>query len=189
MTDIERQRKVLSMMITGHSVLRDRYLFWSASFDISLIVASAILNVIVFVDENYIFTRTGLEPDSQKIIGGLASVIVFAISIVLLRVRWKEKAEDHSKAAEQLFNLMQESRRISTLHEGRTKDEAIEKFNDRYTQVFSTIIKLPEGKFNSLKMIHYRKVELSKLIERYPKSRLFILKIRLFLSSFKENKP
>ncbi len=188
MTELQRQKKVLGMMMTAHSVLRDRYLFLSSFFEITLLVAAVILNVVVFIDEAYILRMTGIDGDSQKLIAGIASIIVFGISVVLLQVRWKEKAENHSKALDQLFELLQKCRAIANSEGGTEIVATIETFNKKYFEVFNSIVRIPDKKFNSLKMIHFRKVELSKLIERYPKSRLFILKIKLFISSFKEKK-
>ena len=188
MTEIQRQKKVLGMMMTAHSVLRDRFLFYSSFFEITLLISAVILNVVVFIDEQYIFRMTGIDGDAQKLIAGTASIIVFAISVVLLQVRWKEKAENHSKALDQLFELLQDCRAIANTDDGTEIAEATERFNKRYFEVFNSIVKLPDNRFNSLKMIHYRKIELSKMIERYPRSRLLILKIRLFLTSFKEKK-
>jgi hypothetical protein len=186
MIEIERQKKVLSMMMTAHSVLRDRYLLFSSIFEISLLIGSVILNVVVFIDENYIFRMTGLSIDIQKLIAGIASITVFTISIVLLQVRWKEKAESHSIAVNKLSKMMQECRTIINIQDGTEKEERAEKFSEKYNEEMNSIVEIPEKKFNSLKMIHYRKVELSKLIEKYPKSHLWVLKIRMFLSSFRE---
>jgi hypothetical protein len=185
MIEIQRQKRVLSMMITAHSVLRDRYLRLSSTFEISLLAASVILNAFVFIDDVYISRMTNISSDDQKMVIGIFSIIVFAISIVLLQVQWKEKAESHGKSLDPLFRLLQESRLINNLADGPDKDLALTKFNERYVEVFNSIVPIPDKKFNSLKLIHCRKIELSKLIDKYPKSRLFILKIRLFLSSFK----
>lgn len=186
MTEIERQKKILSMMITAHSILRDRYRRLSSWFEVTLLIASVILNAFVFVDDKYIFRMTGVSPDVQKMIVGVAVIIVFAISLVLPQVHWKEKAGNHARALQQLFELLQESRLIVNLADGTHKEEESAKFSRKYMDVFNAIIPIPDNKFNALKLRHSRKVELSKLIDRYPKSRLFILKIRLFLSSFKE---
>lgn len=186
MEEINRSMKVISMLMTGHSVLRDRYRFISSFLEIVLLIGSIILNVVVFIDDKYIFKMSGVTADTQKLIAGITSIVVFTISILLLQVRWKEKAEDHSKANQQLFKLLQECRSICLLEDTDLRAEAIGVFAQKYTAVFDSIVAIPENKFNALKMIHYRKIELSKLIERYPKSRLFILKIRLFMTSFKE---
>ena len=66
------------------------------------------------------------------------------------------------------------------------KELAIDKFKNRYGQVSGMITKIPESQFNALKLRHYRKVELSKLIDKHPGSLLVILRIKLFVSSFKE---
>ena len=186
MIEFQREKKVISMMITAHSVLRDRYLRLANFFEITLLVASVILNVVVFIDAGYITRITGIDEDSQKLIAGLSSVTVFAISIVLLQVRWKERAENHCKAADELFALLHDCRNIEIQPEGQEKNENVDAFVKKYFDITSTLTKIPDKKFNSLKLIHYRKKELSKLIEKYPRSRLFILKIKLFLSSFKE---
>lgn len=183
--EIDRQKRVLSMMITGHSVLRDRYARLASIFENGLLVSAAVLNCFVFVDEKFISGVTSLSLQDQKVILGVASIIVFIVSIVLLQVKWKEKAENHSKAADQLFILLQECRTLLEFPDGQEKDIAIAAFSKQYGQIMGIIVKIPDSQFNKLKLIHLRKIELSKLIDRHPGSLLLILKIKLFLSSFK----
>jgi len=188
MIEAERQMKVLNMMITAHSVLRDRYYRMSAIFENCLLVAAVILNALVFVDNKFITKFTMIAEDSQKLISGIASITVFTISVVLLQVKWKAKAENHLKAASQLFKLLQELREILQLVDSNEKNIQLTEFSIKYAQISSTLTQIPERKFNALKLIHYRKIELSKLIDKHPGSILLILKIRLFLSSFKEKR-
>jgi len=186
MSEFERQKKVINMMITAHSVLRDRYVCLSQLFENTLLIASVVLNALVFIDSAFILKITKINEDNQKLIIGLSSIIVFAITIVLLQVKWKEKAENHSKAADQLFSLLQECRKIIELTDEGSKASAISEFEIKYTLITGTLIKIPDSKFNSLKLIHYRKIELSKLIDKNPSSILLILKLKMFLSSFKK---
>lgn len=185
MSELERQKKVISMMITAHSILRDRYLFLSSLFENGLIVASVILNAFVFIDAQFIDKQTGISEECQKLIVGIASIFVFAISLVLLQVRWKEKAESHGRAADQLFSLMQEIKVLIDIADDSEKSDELPSFNKKYTDINTAIVKIPDSKFNALKLRHKRKVELSKMIDKYPGSLLFILRIKLFLSSFK----
>lgn len=187
MLEIERLKKVVNMMITSHSILRDRYLQKAAIFENALLVSSVVLNALVFVDAKFITVITSITEEGQKLIIGIASIIVFAISIVLLQVKWKERAEAHSKASEELFKLKQLLRDIYNLDEGLEKQKLLRNFKEKYTQIVNSLIKIPDKTFNSLKLIHYRKLELSHLIDTYPGSRLFILKFRIFISSFKKN--
>ncbi len=185
MNEIERQKKVIDMMITSHSVLKDRYSRASSLFEVSLLVASIILNALIFVDSKFITKFTGANDDQQKLITGIATLIIFTISVVLLQVNWKEKSSSHGIAADQLFELKQECKTIISLPAEQDKLLIINEFNKKYTQITGMLIKIPDRKFNSLKLIHAKKVELSKLIDRYPGSFLWILKLKLFVSSFK----
>lgn len=185
MADFERQIKVIAMMLTAHSVLRDKYLGLSAFFENFLLVAAAILNAFVFIDAPYITKISHIGEEYQKLFIGIASIIVFAISIVLLQVKWKEKAENHRRATDTLFNLLQQSRLINSMPDGILKENDMEQFEKKYAIRLEGLVKIPDRKFNKLKLLHYKKRELSKLIEKYPGSLLFILKIKLFVSSFK----
>ncbi len=185
MADFERQSKVIDMMLTAHSVLRDKYLGLSSFFENFLLIAAAILNAFVFIDAAYITKITNIAEEHQRLVIGISSIIVFAISIVLLQVKWKEKAENHNRAAGTLFELVQECRQIKNMSDGIIKDNAKDEFEKKYAIAVAGLTKIPESKFNKLKLKHYRKIELSKLIDKYPGSRLFILKIKLFISSFK----
>lgn len=184
MGELERQKKVISMMITAHSILRDRYLLLSSLFENGLLVTSVILNAFVFIDAQFIYKQIGISEESQKLIIGIASIVVFAISLVLLQVKWKEKAESHGRAADHLFTLMQELKVVMDMFDGPEKNEHFLRFNKKYIDVNTTIVKIPDSKFNALKLRHKRKVALSKMIDKYPGSLLFILRIKLFLSSF-----
>ena len=184
MREQERQKKVISMMISSHSILRDRYLHLSSLFENGLLLVSVILNAFVFIDSQFIEKQLGISEASQKLIIGLAAIIVFAISLVLLQVKWKEKAESHGHAADQLFALMQELKTLVDSVEVSEKNSEWANFNKKYTDVNTAIVKIPDSKFNALKLRHSRKVELSKLIDKYPGSLLIILRLRLFFSSF-----
>ncbi|MEO8398275.1 MAG: hypothetical protein ABI550_00525 [Ignavibacteriaceae bacterium] len=186
--EIERQKKVIDMMITSHSVLKERYANLASLFEITMLIVSIILNTLVFVDSKLITNVISINEENQKLIIGLAAVLVFIISIVLLKVNWKEKSANHSRATEQLFILLQECRSILSLTDNEEKKIVADQFYKRYAQVTAMLPKIPDNKFNELKLIHYRKIELSKLIDKFPASRLFILKIKLLLSSFKAKK-
>jgi len=188
MAELERQKRVMSMMITAHSVLRDKYLSLSSIFENILLIASVILNALVFIDAQFILKTINISEESQRLITGIASIIVFAISVVLLQVKWKEKAEGHANASNKLFSLLQECKSVLSLPENDEKNLKVLDFHKKYSDIFETLVKIPDNKFNSLKLKHNRKVELSKLIDKYPGSLLWILKIRLFLNSFKEKK-
>jgi len=134
-----------------------------------------------------LLTDSFLWEDFKKTaFNDLACLIVFIISMVMLKVAWREKGSSHANAVEQLFSLKQECTEILELPDDENMVLIMKNFNAKYSQINSMLIKIPDRKFNALKLIHKRKVELSKLIDKYPGSRLWLLKFRLFFNSFKE---
>lgn len=174
-------------MITAHSSLSEKYFRRSSMVENSLLFASVVLNALVFADATFITRITGLSEDFQRTVTGAVSVVIFAISAVLLQVRWKEKAKNHKRSAHQLFSLLQECRKIILLPEGLEKEQEATNFNSKYIQISEIIEPIPNKVFNFYKSLHRRKLELSKLIDKHPGSFLFLLKIRLFITSLKSN--
>ena len=140
---------------------------------------------LILVDNKFISSITHITEDNLKFFVGFISIIVFAISIVLIQVKWKEKAENHSKAGNHLFVIFQKCKEILSMNENKDIENAVKEFNKEYTDTMNLIVKIPENKFNTLKLKHYKKIELSKLIDKNPGGLLCILKIKLFFSSFK----
>lgn len=184
MKELIRQRRVIDMMITMHSIIAKRNKNWALFFDLILLLFAVLLNALVFVDYNVLGVKD--VEIAEKIIG-VTSIVIFFISIVVLRVEWKKIAEKHKIAVDQLtelkiqYNLLIEDTKTAT----RKK---INKFSKKYTDTLEAIVKVPNSKFNRLKKKHYYKIELSKLISINPAVPLFILKLCLFFKGIKEYK-
>jgi hypothetical protein len=179
MEELRRKKKVIDMMITAHSVLRDHYNRRASIFETFLLIASIVLNALIFVDAKFIEKFTGLNDDCQKLITGLSCLCVFIISMVMLQVSWRAKATQHNAAAENLFQLKQRCRDILKIQVDAELILVAIEFDKEYIKVLNSITKIPDNKFIKLKLIHNRKVELSKLIDEYPTTRLWILKWKL----------
>jgi hypothetical protein len=184
MDELVRQKRVLNMMITMHSILRDRYKYYDLIANILLLVSAVTINTLVFASDE-VFTFLALNPTKSKIAIGIFSSITFALSIIYLLVNWKEKMKNHGDAVIQLSILLNECRGIEDILEGQEKNSLIVSFGQKYSQITNMLIKIPDSKFNYLKSRHYRKLELSKLIDSSPSSPLFFLKARMFFNSFK----
>lgn len=178
MDEIRRQKNVINMMSTMHSILRTRYYSLALVVELSLLVSAIVLNALVFIDFDYLKLFFEDERVAQGYVG-LFSVIVFIISVIMLRVNWKEKSENHSHACTQLSRLLSECRQIMSIREGSEKKIAEDAFSVKYNQISNMLVPIPHSKFNSLKAKHYRKVQLSKLIDRHPGKPLFVLRFYL----------
>lgn len=186
MEEIKHHYRVTDMLLTAHSVLRDRYNKYALVTDILLLFVSIVLCASTFIDPA-ISLKLGLGRDTLQIIFGICSIIIFFISLVVQRVDWKQKSERHNQAVDALIRMKNDCRELI-----KSGDEASKEEVKRQCQIcawtLGTLPKIPDNQFVRLKAIHKRKVELSKLIDENPGCNVFILSIRLFLvSNFKSN--
>lgn len=185
MEEFNRQKKVLNMMISMHSILRDRYKSLDLIANILLLMSSVIMNSLVFANDE-LYNFFSINSAKAKTIIGILSILIFAISLVFLLVNWKEKSNNHGDAVVQLSALLNECRAMDEIEDSEEKKFMCNTFTQKYIQVNNILVKIPDSKFNYLKYRHYKKIELSKLIDIYPGSPLIVLKGRLFLKSLKK---
>ncbi len=183
MEEIIRQKNILNLMITMHSELRDRYIFRSKLADIILFSSAAILNALVFIDYNFL-QKFGLNKEYTQLLIGILSIVIFILSVIMLIVRWKEMSESHDKAASSLSKLLNDCRYILE-SEDEDRKKLIPRFFDQYKEVNESIVKIPSRKFNSLKSLHLKKVELSKLVSVHPNTPFYLLRMKQLLNGVK----
>ena len=186
MEEIHRNKRVLNMMISMHSTLRDKYYRLSLAFKILLFTSSVILNSFVFADTEFV-QEFGIAAPSIELSIGVASIIVFLVSIIMFVVQWDKKSANHEEAKKQLSHLLNEAREIISNSKNITEQE-VKSFVQKYSQVNSMLVPIPEKKFNKLKHKHLHKVELSKYISKNPKYPYLLIRIRFFINSFKDEK-
>lgn len=180
-----RQKRVISMMITAHSIMRDRYSRISIIFDISLLIASVFLNALVFVSDDF-FVSFGINPTNGKLFLGIISVILFALAVVGILLNTKQKSENHSQACTQYFYLLSEVRAIDEIIDETEKNTRISLFASKYSQITGILIPIPDKKFNMVKSRHLRKVEFSKFISQHPNKNYVFQKYLFFKQSLKK---
>jgi hypothetical protein len=181
--ELEQQHRIIDMMLSGHSKLRDDNHRLALAINLLLLCSSVILSTLVFVDPNIlIFLK--IDPKVSQIVVGVCSTLVFLISLIELRVDWKEKTARHSQACEVLGRLKAECREV--LKSSQPDPQHIEDQYKLCTQTISTLPKIPENKFHSLKAYHQAKRELSKIIDLYPGLPIWLLRLVLLFRSIKK---
>lgn len=182
--ELEKQYKIIDMMLSGHSRLRDENHRLALVVNLLLLCASVILSTLVFVDTNIlVFLR--IEPQVSRIVIGVCSTLVFLMSLIEFRVDWKEKAARHNQACEILSRLKAESRELLKSANQPESEHIVNQYKI-CAQTLSTLPKIPEKKFHSLKAYHQSKKELSKLIDMSPGAPVWLLRIVLLFSSIKK---
>jgi len=182
MEELKRKKKVLNMMITGHSILEGQYKLRALLADVVLLVSGICLTALTFVDFNYLESIFKTEEDASVWIGWF-SISVFAAAMVSILLNWKGKAERHMQAKIQLSRLLNENREILDSNEHINNDLLLKSFTQKYDQVLGMVISIPDRKFNYLKARHFRKVEFSKYNDKYPAMPYLVKKIKFFFYS------
>lgn len=177
--ELERKYRVINMMISMHSVLHHRFKFKTLVGNIFFLLTAIILNVFIFFDYDYL-SFTGLGVTSIKNIVSISSFLIFLLSVVFMLIEWSKKSEQHLQAVNQLSRLINELRSILKIEDSSALTQKSELFDELYNQINETIPKIPDRKFNNLKAKHYKKVELSKFIDKHKGKPYFVIKILFF---------
>ena len=169
MDHLARQRRVVDMMLTMHSVLRDRYQCRAAVFDVAVLVLSTFICGVTFASDA-VLMKLGLPPGTGTFSVGLAGIALFALSVVSMQVGWKEQSGAHDRACQVLARL-----------KGQLRGAEVPIEAERFAAELSDLVPIPDGQFIKLKARHARKVGLSKALGRFPASPLWVIRLRLAL--------
>jgi hypothetical protein len=172
--ELTRRARVSDLMLTAHSVLRERYAWRSLAFDVGLFAVATVLAATTFLDPA-ILRLVGLDPETWRITIGLLSVAVFFFSIVGLRVDWKERSAQHQQAVKSLADIKAKARELLVAPADRS-DAEVSEFLRASGFVTSELIPIPDAQFAALKARHHQKVELSRLVDSYPFAPQLILR-------------
>ena len=108
-----RETRVIDMMLSMHSRLRDRYIRRALVLDLLILSGSVVLCAAVLLDPQY--SRViRLTPDAVRVALACVSIAIFILSLVSLRADWKGIAGRHQQACVALFELKAKCRRLAT---------------------------------------------------------------------------
>ncbi len=185
MEELRRIHRVINMMTTMHSILKDRYRFFALSVDLLILFCSVILCAAVFLDPAILKTLN-IGAASSRVVLGITSMLVFLLSLVQLRVNWKGKSELFDRSLETLCQLKSECGIL--LESPNSSEEEVLEQCKNYNEILAKLPKIPDRLFTTLKAKHKRKVELSKYIDTRPESPFWLTKLFFeFKSTFKKH--
>ena len=164
--ETERQYRVLQQTLSAHAALRDRYTVKAKTAEVVLLICAVIFCATTFVGDAF-YADLGISPQAGKLGVEFASVLAFASSLAILVVNWKGSAARHDEAAEKWVSALEEFRKRRRA-DGSWSGEDRAALNATYWEAARNSTAIPERSFNRLKARHLRKVEVSKLISKYP---------------------
>lgn len=181
--ELKHHYRIIDMLLSMHSKIRDENQRLALLCNLFLLFSSVILGTFVFIDPDLLrFLR--INPQVAQVIVGICSTVVFLISLIELRVDWKEKAERHSGACEVLAKLKADCRELLKVQSQPNPQDIAEQCR-KCAQSLASLPKIPDKRFHSLKAYHQSKIELSMLIDAHPGAPVWLLRIVLFSRGLK----
>jgi len=180
---LQKTYKTIDQMVTMHAILHDHNHRLALILDILLLCSATVLCATVFLDPS-LLTRHNISSDTSNLLIGICSIVTFLISLISLRINWKQKGDRHAQARDTLSRLKLEGR-------GLLKSDSEDKQNKigEYLKVcditMGSLPVIPENQFHKLKAAHKRKVEFSKFIDKYPRVPYLFLKLLFLFDSFR----
>lgn len=156
------------MMLSAHSVLRDRYERRATGLTLLIMALSVIATGVAFISGE---PEADIGPFSARVQVwvGLLTCVIFFLSIIDLQVEWRRKAWAHHEAARRLADLKAKHRH--GVRDGNVVHSDFD-LTAEYERTMDAIgalrVTIKDAQFNKLKARHWQKVELSKRISARP---------------------
>ena len=173
--EFARQLRVVDQMMTAHCVLRDTYERRALAQDVVTLSCSVLLAATTFLDPK-VFDIIGVPGQRAWLTRGVAALVLFAMTVVGLRIRWKERSGTHRVAASALGELKLAGRSIDP---ASTPDKA-DAWLQEARRLLKSIPEIPDRLFLCLKARHLRKIEVSKMLSRRPGAWLPALRVAVW---------
>jgi hypothetical protein len=182
LNELKHHYRVIDMMLTAHCKLRDSNNRKAMLIDLMLLGSSIVLCAMVFFDSG-ILIQLKIDPQFIRIVIGICSVVVFFVSLITLRVDWKGQAQKYAEAAALLARCKGECRSILKSDEKPT-EENVSKACRECLWTFQMLPAIPEDKFLKLKVLHKRKIQISKMADNNPGCPFWVLRAKIFCIGF-----
>ncbi len=177
--ELNLQSKKIALLLTIYEKLSDRYFIRARILDLFLLVTSIVVCLTTFVDPK-ILEFFKVPSDKSVIILGVGAFIVFVISVFSFISNWKAQAADLGRAANTLSRMKAEcNEKIKAENQEELKQLQLKAVE--YASIINNLPKIPQKEFYKLKTIHKRRIELSRMIELYPGSSVWLLKLVVHL--------
>ncbi len=179
--EIDRMFKVTDQMATSHSVLRDRFHAYSLLTEVVVLIGTAALTSLAFVD---IPTLKGLIPTQipPPLVLAVAGLVTFVTSIVQLKADWGGRSALHAKAVEFVLDLKNELGRIHLTESQPEREKLFVPARARYEMIGKLTPPIPDTQFLQLKRLHCLKIAVSRRIAQQPGAWPRLMRLRIVLN-------
>jgi hypothetical protein len=177
--EVERIRRVSDLLCTAHASMRDRFSRRAVGMDLTILLLSAWLTALAFVDPRFHPWLVPLQLDAQLWIG-LIGVLTFCLTLVQLQLNWRGRSEAHGRSFGMYSEVKREAGYLLATSEVIPLRE-FQRLTARYDMASDIGTGIPERDFLKLKRRHKLKVRLSKLLDTRPGASITLTKLKLIL--------
>jgi hypothetical protein len=177
--EVARIRRVADQLCSAHSSLSERYSRRATLLDLTILLLSAWLTSLAFVDPRLSSALIPFGLDATLWIG-ILGLGVFGLTLVQLKVDWKGKSEAHKKSFVMYAEVKREGGYLLASSEEISPRE-FQRLAARYDMASDVGTGVPESQFLRLKQHHKVKVEISKLLDTKPGANVLLTRLKLFV--------
>jgi hypothetical protein len=177
--EYKRRFGVLDMMLTGHSVERDRYGRWSTLLTLLVLALSIVTTMTALIATNREIDF-GIATMTIQTAVGVLSALIFFLALLELRVDWRQRAWSHERAVAELSELKANFRGAAFAGDGEVQGSGVD-LVVAYDQAMEAIVPISEKRFLTVKSRHRRKVAVSRMIGARPGAPVWWLRLCLML--------
>jgi hypothetical protein len=177
--EVERIRRVADQLSTGHASMRDRFRRRAVGVDLTILLLSAWLTALAFIDPRFHQWIVPFQIDAQFWIG-LIGVLTFCLTLVQLQLNWRGRSEAHGRSFSMYTEIKREAGYLLASHEDVPLRE-FQRLASRYDMASDVGTGIPERDFLRLKRRHKLKVRVSKLLDTRPGASIALTKLKLIL--------
>jgi hypothetical protein len=181
--DFNRRFGRIDLMLTAHSVLRDRYWRRARALTLAILALSIVGIALAFVADRPL-TVLGVSARLQVWLGSLAAAIFF-LALVDLQVDWRGGARSHSEATARLSDL---KAKFAAARIGDPEVASEVDLSQEYERTMAAVVPIPERAFVKLKAKHRRKVAVSKLLDERPGAPMVLLRWEIFRAGLRRTR-
>lgn len=177
--EITRIRRVADQLCSAHASLRDKFKHYALFLDVFVLLLSAWLTALAFVDPRFHAWLVPLQIDAQLWIG-LIGVVTFCLTLLQLQLNWRGRSEAHGRSFGMYAEVKREAGYLLASSEPIPLRD-FQRLTARYDMASDVGTGIPERDFLRLKQKHKLKVRVSKLLDTRPGASIALTKLKLIL--------
>lgn len=177
--EVERVRRVADQLCTAHASLRDQFKHRAVILDIVILLASAWLTALAFIDPHFEKWLIPMGIDSHLWIG-LFGIGIFFLTLIQFKIDWNGKAEAHARSFAMYAEVKREAGYLLASN-AEIPPKEFQRLAARYDMASDVGVGVPEKDFLRLKRRHLMKVRISKFLDEAPGASITLTKLKVFL--------